>query len=247
MRSRWFSLARQDMASSYRRTFLGPFWISVQQIAFIFGIGVLYSQLFKVDAHDHIPLVAYGILLFGLCTRLVTGAGDVYVGGGSSVRSSTLPISFYIFHSVAREFITFLHIALVTAFVPVIYGRTPTGIAVVAVPLGIALVLLNGIALGLWLGPMSARFRDIHVGLAALLQLMLFVTPVFWDAETLGRNHWAIVFNPFAWAILSIRDPLLGRGLDMSLLISFVVFTVVNLCVGFVAFSRSRLWISYLS
>jgi ABC-2 type transport system permease protein len=247
MRHRWVSLARQDMASSYRRTLIGPFWISVQQMAFVFGIGVLYGQLFKVDAGDHIPLVAYGILVWGLYSRLITGAGDVFIGGASSVKSSNLPLSFYVFHSVAGEFLTFLHSAVVIAFVPIIYGRTPSISASWAVPLGLGLVLVNGVALGLWLGPMSARFRDIHVGLSSVLQLLLFVTPIFWDAKTLGNDHWAVVFNPFAWAILSIRDPLLGSGIDLSLLVSFVIFTLVNFCIGVAVFARSRLWISYLT
>lgn len=235
------------MASSYRRTLVGPFWISVQQMAFVLGIGVLYSRLFKVDSREHIPLVAYGILVWGFYSRLITSAGGVYVDGASSVRSSTLPISFYIFHSVAREFIIFLHCAVVIAFVPLIYGRAPSVSAVVFVPFGIVLLLVNGVALGLWLGPMSARFRDIQIGLGAFLQLMLFVTPIFWDASRLGHHHWAIVCNPFAWAIISIRDPLLGSGVDASLVISFVVFTIANLVVGTVVFARSRLWISYLT
>jgi ABC-2 type transport system permease protein len=247
MRRGWVSLARQDLASSYRRTLIGPFWISVQQMAFVFGIGVLYGQLFKVDAQEHIPLVAYGILIWGLYSRLITGAGNVFIDSASSIRSSTLPISFYIFHSVAREFMVFLHSALVIACVPVLYGRSPSWAAFLFVPVGLSLILVNGVALGLWLGPMSARFRDIHVGLASLLQLLLFVTPVFWDAERLGYDHWAIVFNPFAWTILSIRDPLLGSSLNISLFVSFVVFTVVNFCVGVVVFARSRLWISYLT
>lgn len=216
-------------------------------MAFVFGIGVLYSQLFKVDARDHIPLVAYGILLWGLYSKLILGAGSVYVEGASSVRSSNLPVSFYIFHSVSREFVVFLHSAIVIAFVPLIYGRAPSVQSVWAVPFGLALLLVNGVALGLWLGPMSARFRDIHVGLASLLQLFLFVTPIFWDAKTLGNDHWAIVFNPFAWAILSIRDPLLGSGLDLSIFASYVVFTAVNFVAGIVVFARSRLWISYLT
>ena len=247
MRRGWISLARQDMASSYRRTLLGPFWISIQQMAFVFGIGVLYSQLFKVGARDHIPLVAYGILLWGLYSRFILGAGSVFIEGASSVRSSNLPVSFYIFHSVVREFVVFLHSAIVIALVPLIYGRAPSAASILLVPVGLALLLVNGVAFGLWLGPISARFRDIHVGLASVLQLFLFVTPIFWDAKTLGNDHWAIVFNPFAWAILGIRDPLLGSPVDLSIFLSFIAFTVANLIAGVAVFARSRLWISYLT
>lgn len=247
MRAKWLSLARQDMTSSYRRTLIGPLWISVQQLAFVLGIGVLYSQLFKVNSRDHIPLVAYGVLIWGLCGRLISAAGDVFVHVGSSIRSSTLPISFYIFHSVAREFFIFLHCAVVIALVPVLYGRAPSPVAIVVVPVGLCLLLLNGIAFGLWLGPLSARFRDIHVGLGAFLQLMLFVTPIFWDASRLGASHWAVETNPFAWVILTIRDPLLGSSVDLSLMASFSAITAINLFAGMIVFSRSRLWIAYLT
>jgi lipopolysaccharide transport system permease protein len=47
-REGWWALSRQSIKISYRRTTLGPIWITLQQLAFIIGIGLLYSHLFKV-------------------------------------------------------------------------------------------------------------------------------------------------------------------------------------------------------
>ncbi len=246
MRSGWSSLAQQDLVSSYRRTVIGPFWISIQQLSFVFGIGLLYTTLFKVDARDHVPLVAFGILIFGLWTRLISGATSTFISAGPSVKSSTLPMSFHVFHGVANEFLVFIHIAIVTAIVPVLYGCSPSYWSIIVTPVGVFLVLLNGVSFGLWLGPLSARFRDIQVGIGAILQLGLFVTPVFWDAERLGRHHWAIVYNPFAWVVLTIRGPLLGSSVDWALALSLICFSCLNFIVGVIVFSRARPWIAYV-
>jgi ABC-type polysaccharide/polyol phosphate export permease len=243
----WISLARQDVASSYRRTALGPFWISLQQVAFVAGIGVLYSQLLKVDGRDHIPLVAYGISIWGLFTRMVQSSSGVFIDGGGSIRSSNLPRSFFVFHFVARDFMIFLNSVLVLALIPLLYRRTPHPSALIAVPIGIVCILSLGVGFGLWLGPLSVRYRDVNVGVGSLLQIALFLTPIFWNPKTLGESHWAVKFNPLGWIVNLIREPLLGQMIDVRTLVLVFLFTVVNLTVGFVTFAKRRLGISYLA
>ena len=66
LRNSWWALSRQAIKISYRRTTLGPIWITLQQVAFVVGISLLYSQLFKVKSADMVPLVAFGIAFWGL-------------------------------------------------------------------------------------------------------------------------------------------------------------------------------------
>ena len=45
----WSSLAKFDILKRYKRSFLGPWWITLAMFFLISAIGILYSQLFKLD------------------------------------------------------------------------------------------------------------------------------------------------------------------------------------------------------
>ena len=241
----WLLLARQSIQGSYRRTVLGPFWISVQQLVFIFGVGFLYSQLFRVQSRDLLPVLGYGMLAWGLISGLVTQASNLFVGAAQPIASSTLPLAFYPLQQVATSLLTFLHSAAVMVVVPVLYGKSPTALAAVLTPLALVLIVVNGVAVSLWLGPLGARFRDLSTAITVSVPLFMFLTPVFWDPDQLPGRHWAVVVNPFAWPIQSFRDPLLGNSPDVLLWLLFLGATVVNCVIGLLTFSATHRQIRY--
>lgn len=241
----WLLLAKQSIQSSYRRTVLGPFWISLQQLVFIFGIGFLYSQLFKVDSNRLLPVLGYGMLVWGLISTMFIQASTIFVSSAQAMASSTLPLAFYPLQAVATSVLTFLHSAAVMVVVPLGYQRFPTALAAVLTPLALAMIVVNGISVSLWLGVLGTRFRDIAAGMGMAIQLLMFLTPVFWDPEQLPGRHWAVVVNPMAWPIQSFRDPLLGNSPDVLLWLLFAGATVVNVLLGIVTFSISRPRIRY--
>lgn len=245
VRGSWWLLARQSVQGSYRRTFLGPFWMTAQQLMWVLGIGVVYSQLFHVERGTFIPLLAYGVLIWQQIMGALTSAPSLFIDSASYLSSSNLPLSFYGYQALANQVITFAHTAVVMVIIPIMYGVGPTLWAIALVPLALGLVLLNSAACMLWLAPLGTRFRDVRVAIASVTQLLMFVTPVFWDPAQLPGRHWVVMVNPFAWPVLSFRDPLIGTSPDGLVWLLFAIATVVNCSVGFIVFSRARRRIRY--
>ena len=244
-REGWLALSRQTIKISYRRTTLGPIWISIQQLAYVVGIGLLYSQLFKVKSGDFVPLVAFGISFWGLLTSSITGASSNFIQQSQAIKSSTLPISFYVFSTVSQQFLTFFHSAIVLVPFAFVFDTSPRLICVVTIPLAISVVAINAFALGLWLGPLSARYRDISASIPIILQLAMFLSPIFWAPSLLADRDWIISFNPIAWMIETFRSPILGGPIQGELWIKLAIFTVANLVLGVTILSRVRNKISY--
>jgi ABC-2 type transport system permease protein len=244
-REGWWALSRQSIKISYRRTTLGPIWITIQQIAFIAGISLLYSQLFKVKSADLVPLVAFGISFWGLITSYITGASSNFIQQSQAISSSTLPISFYVFSTVSQQLLTFLHSAVVLIPFAFLFGTSPRLICLVTLPFAITFATINGFALGLWLGPLSARHRDISASIPIVIQLAMFLSPIFWSPSLLGDRDWIIHYNPIAWMIETFRSPILGGPIQGELWIKLGLFTVANLVLGITVLSRVRNKISY--
>ena len=63
------------------------------------------------------------------------------------------------------------------------------------------------------LGAACARFRDIQQLVGTLLQISLFLTPIFWSPDQLsGRTALLAALNPMYHLIAIIREPLLGQA-----------------------------------
>src|SRR5262245_37934316 len=62
----WMMLGWQDIRQRYRRSTLGPFWITISMGAMIGGIGLLYAGMFKTSVADYFPFLALGFIVWGL-------------------------------------------------------------------------------------------------------------------------------------------------------------------------------------
>ena len=245
LRKSWWALSRQAIKVSYRRTTLGPLWITLQQIAFIVGISLLYSQLFKVKSADMVPLVAFGITFWGFLTSCITGAASDFIQNSQSIKSTTLPISFYIFASVSQQFLIFLHSAIVLIPLAFLINSTPRFICFITVPVAVFCAVLNAFSLGLWLGPLSARYRDISASIPIIIQLAMFLSPIFWSPTLLGGRDWIVNYNPIAWMIETFRAPILGGDMRIDLWVRLAIFTCLNLALGITVMHRVRDKITY--
>jgi len=219
--------------------------MTVQQLIWVIGISVVYTQLFNVDRGGFVPRLAYGIAIWGLIIGSITAATTVFEESSAYMSSSTLPLSFYLYQSLANQLITFAHSAAVLVIIPVAYRATPGIWAALLSPLALALIVLNAFATMLWLAPLSMRFRDVRAAINSMAQLLMFLTPIFWDPQQLPGRHWFVVVNPMAWPVLSLRDPLMGQSPDGLLWMLFLIATVLNTALAATVFARTRNRIRY--
>jgi ABC-type polysaccharide/polyol phosphate export permease len=111
---------------------------------------------------------------------------------------------------------------------------------------GFLLYLVNGIWIGLLLGTVCARFRDMPQTMASIVQIAYFLTPVMWQRTLLPPNYrLAEELNPFQAFLSLVRDPLLH---EMPPLVSWEVagaVTLAGFAVTAIFFSRFRARIVY--
>jgi ABC-type polysaccharide/polyol phosphate export permease len=110
---------------------------------------------------------------------------------------------------------------------------------------GFAVVLVNLHAFTITLGILCSRFRDVVQIVASVLQLMMFLTPVFWFPSSLpGRSH-AILYNPLAQLLDIVRLPLLGDSPAPGTIRFLLLFTSINIALAAVIYRLSRRHLAY--
>ena len=110
---------------------------------------------------------------------------------------------------------------------------------------GLGLILLNGVWVSIFLGMISARFRDVPPIVASIVQVVFFITPIFWPADGLGNHRWLAEFNPIYAAIDVMRAPLLGQPTEPYSWLVLIVVTVLGCAASFTLFARLRTRIAF--
>jgi len=242
----WSYLAVENVKNRYRRTVLGPWWLTLQMAVYIVGISVVFGHLLHASLRSFLPYVALGMIAFMLLSGLTRAGAEVFINGASTLKSTRQPLSGLVLRDVAIEFINFAHnIVLYLVFVAArLVPISPK--MLIALPI-LLLIAVNGLFLGLWLGAAVARFRDVQPFINSILGVIVFFTPVFYRLNDLssGIKNVLLAWNPFTYLLSAFRAPLIGEPLSTSFYVGTAVVTLINVVLGLVVFTRTRSRIPY--
>src|SRR3954465_10779245 len=93
----WGMLAWDDIRQRYRRSILGPFWITLSMGVFIVMLGVIYSRLFHMDVASYLPYLAAGFITWGFIATATTEGCHAFQEGERILKQIKLPYGVYIF------------------------------------------------------------------------------------------------------------------------------------------------------
>src|SRR5438445_6358042 len=65
-------LGWQDVRQRYRRSALGPFWLTISMGVMIGTIGLVFGQIFNSPMREFLPFLAIGMILWTFISSVVT-------------------------------------------------------------------------------------------------------------------------------------------------------------------------------
>ena len=210
MTTLWGRLGWQDVRRRYRRTALGPWWITISTGLTVALLATLYGGLFRLPVEDHLPHVTAGLVVWVLLSGLVTEGCAVFVQARGIVLHINLPLSLHVYRMVWRNLLAFGHTAVLLPVVALGWGVWPGWTGLLAVP-GLAAVCVNGAWLALVCGTLTARFRDVPILVGSVMRVAFLATPIIWTPALLPGRAWVLEFNPFHHLLEVVRAPLLGE------------------------------------
>ena len=244
----WGLLGWQDIRRRYRRSVLGPFWLTISMGMLVAMLGTLYGTLLKVEIAVYVPFLALGFIVWTLISGLITDGCTVFISADGIIKQTNLPLSVHVYRRVWCNVLIFFHNAVIFVVVAALFAIWPGWTGLLALP-GLVLLCLNGIWVGLLLGIVSARFRDVPPIVASLVRILFFVTPIIWMPELMpGRAQMlALVldFNPLFHLVSLVRAPLLGQAPGLVSWLAGVGITLGGWLLAFEVLRRYRRRIAY--
>lgn len=240
----WLTLGWHDIRRRYRRSMIGPFWITISMAATIVGIGLLYSTLFKQDLRVYLPHLAYGLIVWGFISTTIIESCTAFIDSSSVIKQVSTPLSVHIIQMIWKNLIIFAHNIILIPIIMVVLGLDP-GLAALYVLPGVVLLTVTLTGIALLLALLSARFRDIPLIITNIVQFAFFFTPILWKADQLPDRALLIWVNPFFYMTEVVRGPLMGTVPSMMVWLGALGFCIAVWAFAFAFYARYRKRVAY--
>jgi ABC-type polysaccharide/polyol phosphate export permease len=207
----WGRLGWQEVKRRYRRTIIGPFWTTLSLAIFIFSLGLVWARLWHQPIETYLPFVSAGVITWSLVSALITDGCSTFQAHEGLIKQLQISMTLLVISVVWRNVIIFVHNLAIFVVLAVVFP-VPVGLSTLLAFPGVLLVCLNGAWIGMLLGMVCARFRDLQPLIGSILQVALFVTPIFFSPDQLGSSRsLAVMLNPLFHMTDIVRAPLLGK------------------------------------
>jgi ABC-type polysaccharide/polyol phosphate export permease len=204
-------MAAGDLRARYRRSVLGPFWMTLGTAAGTLGLGLVWSALLRMDRAVFVPPLTAGLIIWQLLSACIVEATTTYGRQRAILLNLPLPLSLPPIQMVVKHLINFAHNLPVFLVVMLLFQLPPTRYHWLLAPC-LLLLAANLLWLTLLLAMLGARFRDLEYVVAASMPLLMFLSPVFYRPHYLPFDQFWLWLNPFSHLIELLRYPLLGAA-----------------------------------
>lgn len=223
-----------DIKQRYRRSKLGPFWITISMGVMIAMIGLVFGQVFKAPMTEYLPFLATGIILWNFMSATVLEGSSAFVEAHGMIRQLNLPLSLYLLRVLWRNIVICAHNMMIIPVVFLFVGKGLTINFLWVFP-GLIILVMTSFSSIVLLGTVSTRFRDMPQIINSLLQVFFYVTPIIWMPNTVsGRSAILLVeTNPIYHLLQLVRAPILGYSPTLT---NWSVSLILLFIVSFIAF-----------
>jgi ABC-type polysaccharide/polyol phosphate export permease len=207
----WTMLGWNDIRRRYRRSILGPFWMTISMGLLVTALGALYARLFNVEIESYLPYLTLGFIVWGFISTSIKECCQAFWSQGDMIKQIRVPFSIYVLRVVWTNLIVLAHTIIIIVPIWFYFRHWPDRAALMAIP-GLVVITLNLVWVGLVFAILNTRFRDVSQLVETALQITVFATPIMWPVSALGERRYVADANPMYHLIELVRAPLLGEA-----------------------------------
>ena len=240
----WKNLAWSDILQRYKRTVIGPLWGVITTGIIIVFVGPVYSKLFGQKLEEYFPYIALSYILWNFLSTLIQEMSNSLIASSEYIKHVSWPFPVYFYRCILRNLIVLSH-NLIIAVPIVLYYSLISIKSVSFFFIGLGLVLFLSIGCGMILGVFCLRHRDIPQLITNFLNMLFFITPVFWSVSMLGEHTWMASINPMFHILEILRQPLLGKSASSLSYTTVLIMGFILFFAGLAIYSMNRKKIAF--
>jgi lipopolysaccharide transport system permease protein len=215
-RELFYFLTLRDIKIRYKQTLLGITWVLLQPTISTIVFSILFTNLGQSKPLNvPYPVFAFsGFAVWIFIAVAISSGSSSLIGNPNLVTKVYFPRLILPLSAVAANLLDLFLGLISLTVVMAIYGVTASRTLIFA-PLFLVLCFTIATSLGVLLSAINVRYRDVKYILPVVLQLWLFVTPVFYSLDMIPEEtRWIWKLNPMTGALGGFRAALFGASFD---------------------------------
>lgn len=207
-------IALRDVTVRYRQTALGGAWAVLQPIGFMVVFSLIFGNIAGI-ASNGLPYPLFSLAALVPWTFFATA---VLLGSDSLVANSALVSKIYfprIFMPAGVIVAGFVDLAIsfvILLIIVLAWGYAPS-LAILAVPLLVAIAVTTALGVTAALSAINVRYRDVRYVVPFGIQMWLFATPIVYPSSQIDEPWRTLsAINPMVGVVEGFRWATLGTG-----------------------------------
>jgi lipopolysaccharide transport system permease protein len=204
-------LIARDVKLRYRGSYFGMAWTLLNPITELAVLYFVFGSVLPLAIPNYAAFLFTGLLVYTWFQSSLFSATVAVVSNRDLIRRPNVPLPALPIISVASTLLHFL-LSLPVLLALLLITGVPVTPAVLVLPLLIGVQFVFILALAYPLAALHVWFRDTQYFLKVGLQLLFFLTPVFYEAKTVPEQfRYLYALNPMVGIVDGYRDVLV-RG-----------------------------------
>lgn len=207
------ALIEREVKVQYKATAIGVMWALAGPLLQLAVYSFLFSRVLTLDIPNYHLFVFPGILAWTWFQASVNQSTTCITSQPELIRQPTFRPLVLPIVTVGGTLLNYL-MALPLFFVAAAFSGFSLHLSGLLLPLLLVIQFCLTVGIGYWVAALNVVFRDTQRIVQVLLQLAMFLTPVFYSAKSVPEE-WAFVYvvNPMSILIDAYRDVLyFGRS-----------------------------------
>jgi lipopolysaccharide transport system permease protein len=234
-----WTLAMRDVSVRYKQAALGVAWALLQPAMQMIVYTLLFNRVagIRADAGVPYPLFCFaGVVVWSLFANGLQRASESLVDNAQVITKVYFPRVVVPVAAIMAAAVDFVIGFLLLLILMPIFGASFHASTALA-PLLALLAALAALSLGLWTSAVNIQYRDVRYALPFFIQMLIFVTPVFYPASMIpARWRFLLDLNPMAAVVDGFRAAMFGTAMPWMRLGASMALCAVVGAVGFIYF-----------
>lgn len=240
------NLIKNDFQNRYLGNHLGIIWAFVHPLVMISVYWFVFMHGFKTAPIQDVPFVLWllaGMVPWFLLNDAISNASNAVVSQSFLVKKMVFEVKLLPIVKIGSALLVNIFFWILLLVICICYGYYPHLVWLQLIYyLFCSLVLC--LAMSLLLSAIMPFIPDVGQIVGILMQIMFWVTPIFWNQSLLSGNLTLIYrLNPFAYIVTGVRDSLISQTpiwFHYNETLYFWAFTLFLYWLGNHTFNRLR-------
>jgi lipopolysaccharide transport system permease protein len=233
-------LVARDMQLRYRGSLLGMAWTLLNPLTELLVLTFVFSSVLPINLPNYPAFLFTGLLAFNWFSTALVFATGAIVNNRELIKNPGVPVLVLPIVTTASTLAHFV-ISLPVLFALLLLTGVDVGGAVVLLPLLMMVQFLLILTFAYPLATVNVWFRDTEHFLRVGLQLLFYLTPVFYEPSMVPeRFSFVHRLNPLSYVIDGYRAVLIRDEVpSVTPLLALIAITGCGLIAGVAAFQHA--------